>query len=90
MYTDNDAVRDCVISCNTTSVNAVPILDACLEIESRLSLNFWIARVPTEANVADDPSRFSNDQLLQQGCQRDTIDLQMCWSRLVDYKEGRP
>ena len=40
MYTDNDAVRDCVISCNTTSVNAVPILDACLEIESRLSLNF--------------------------------------------------
>ena len=75
MYTDNDAVRDCVISCNTTSVNAVPILDACLEIESRLSLNLWIARVPTEANVADDPSRFSNDQLLQQGCQRDPTDL---------------
>ena len=43
MYTDNDAVRDCVISCCTTSINATPILDACLELESRLSLNMWIA-----------------------------------------------
>ena len=68
IYTDNDAVRDCIISCNTTSVNATPILGACLETEAQLSLNVWIARVPTEANVANDPSRFVTDQLLQQGC----------------------
>ena len=82
MYTDNDAVRDCVISCSTTSINATPILDACLELESRLSLNVWIARVPTEANVADDPSRFANDDLLQQGCKKESIDLHKCWARL--------
>ena len=28
LHTDNDAVRDCFISCHTTSANSIPILDA--------------------------------------------------------------
>ena len=65
IHTDNDAVRDCFISCHTTSENAIPILDACLNIECELECNTWITRVPTESNIADDPSRLEVQKLLE-------------------------
>ena len=82
-YADNDAVRDCLISCNTSSVNAAPILDACLELELQLAWNPWFSRVPTESNVADDPSRLETKQLIEQGCLRDHCDYEQMWLRLV-------
>ena len=83
IYTDNDAVRDCLISCNTSSVNAAPILDACLELELQLAWISWFSRVPTESNVADDPSRLETKQLIEQGCLRDHCDYEQMWLRLV-------
>ena len=56
-YSDNDGVRDSLIACQTSSVNSEPILEACLKIEYWLGLNFWMIRVPTDSNLADDPSR---------------------------------
>ena len=55
-------------------MNATPILNAALEVESMLAINLWIARVPTETNVADDPSVMSCEQLLHDGCMRDVFD----------------
>ena len=58
IHTDNDGVRDAFISCHTTSDNALPIFNACLQLEFEQSWNAWITRVPTESNIADEPSRF--------------------------------
>ena len=59
IFTDNDAVRDCLISCNTSSGNARPILDLHLKVEYEASFNAWMSRVPTDSKIADDhdPSR---------------------------------
>ena len=83
IHTDNDAVRDCFISCHTTSENAIPILDACLNIECELECNTWITRVPTESNIADDPSRLEVQKLLEAGCVRDAIDVHHFWLTMV-------
>ena len=83
IHTDNDAVRDCFISCHTTSENTLPILDACLELENVLQCNTWITRVPTESNVADDPSRLVVQQLIDAGCVRDKISCNEVWSTVV-------
>ena len=65
VYTDNDAVRDCLISCNTSSSNARPILDLYLKVEFQAAFNAWMSRVPTDSNIADAPSRgrLSNTQI---------------------------
>ena len=39
VYTDNDAARDCLISCNTSSSNARSILDLYLKVEFQSSCN---------------------------------------------------
>ena len=39
IYTDNDGVRDCLISCNTSSCNAKLILDLFLKVEFEASFN---------------------------------------------------
>ena len=57
VYTDNDAVRDCLISCNTSSSNARPILDLYLKVEFQSSFNAWMSSVPTDSNIADAPSK---------------------------------
>ena len=68
IHTDNDGVRDSSISCHTTSANALPILNACLQLEFEAAWNTWITRVPTESNIADNPSRFDVTSLIQSGC----------------------
>ena len=68
IHTDNDGVRDSLISCHSTSANALPILNACLQLEFEAAWNTWITRVPTESNVADDPSGFDVGSLIQCGC----------------------
>ena len=54
--TCNDGVRDSLIACQASSVNGEPILEACLKIEYELSMNLWMSRVPTDSNIAHDPS----------------------------------
>ena len=86
IHTDSDGVRDAFISCHTTSDNALPILNACLQLEFEQSWNVWIARVPTESNIADEPSRFDVSFLLQCGCARTFFDPCSIW---VEWEMGR-
>ena len=83
LRTDSDAVRDCFITCHTTSENALLILDACLKIENQNECNSWITRVPTESNIADDPSRLDIQQLIECGCVRDRVDCVTIWQSIV-------
>ena len=70
VYTDNDAVRDCLISCNTSSGNARPILDLYLKVEFESSFNAWMSRVPTDSNIADAPSCGDCKSLLSLGASK--------------------
>ena len=83
IYTDNDGVRDCLISCQTDSLNGRPILDACLRAEFNLRSNFWYAPVPRDSNVADWPSRNElEDDLNLFSCSMQWL-LTMKWGRLT-------
>ena len=75
VYTDNNGVRDALISCRTSSQNARPILESILRLEAQSSLLTWYARVPTFSNIADSPSRGEFSGLVDQGASRDELDV---------------
>ena len=82
IYTDNNAVRDAMISCNTKNSVARSILVATLILESERCLWPWYSRVPTDSNFADAPSRFSISKLLQLGAVRYCLDVGKCWEHV--------
>ena len=88
VYTDNDWVRDSLITCQTSSVNGEPILEACLKIEYELGMNLWMSRGPTDSNVADDPSRGHAQPLVSSGCCRQHVDVRLMWIALLDVSRG--
>ena len=93
IYTDNDGVRDCLIACQTDSINGRPILTACLSAEFQLRGNFWYARVPTDSNIADAPSRNDARYLATTRILESDVNLQVCFDAMVsccDMGEARP
>ena len=56
-YGDNDSVRFALIRGVAQGVVAETIMQFHLEVEVSFNSNIWFARVPTEANIADLPSR---------------------------------
>ena len=80
-YTDNNAVRDCLISCSAGNVIARRMLVAVLALESTEQFTAWYARVPTDSNMADDPSRLKTDRMLQLGVLQDKLDVAELWER---------
>ena len=82
--TDNECVKDSLIACQTSSYNATPILVALLQLEFDLRWNAWFSRVPSESNIADDPSRGEMQQLLEKGVQQHRIDLDSMWNGLLE------
>ena len=85
-YTDNDAVRDCLISCNTSSTNAKPILDRYLLAEHQFSFNAWLARVPTDSNIADAPSRGDCEFVKSLGASRTEVDVRLLWDDVLQVQ----
>lgn len=84
VYTDNNAVRDAMISCHTSNVVARRVLVAALSIESEYYLAPWYA---TDSNLADNPSRLSIRQLQELGAQQSELNLSDCWDALVTRAE---
>ena len=64
------------------------MLEACLKIEYELGMNLWMIRVPTDSNIADDPSRGHVEPLLSAGCCRQHVDVQLMWNALLDLARG--
>ena len=63
-YGDNDSVRFSLIRAVGTSDIAFSIRTSHLEWEAESNCQTWFARVPTEANIADHPSRFQRVDIL--------------------------
>ena len=85
-YIDNDGARDSLIACHCSSQNALPILDACIRLEPTLEWNVWFNRVPTESNVADDPSCLEISELQQCGCDQNHLQCENMWLLLIDER----
>ena len=69
-------------------MNGAPILEACLKIEYELGMNLWMSRVPTDSNIAHDPSSGRVEPLVSAGCCRQHVDVQLMWNALLDVSCG--
>ena len=86
VYTDNDAVRDCLIAPNTSSTNARPILDLHLKVEFQSSFNAWMSRVPIDSNMADAPSRGDCKSLRGIGAAETDVNVEMVWNDVQEFQ----
>ena len=86
VYTGNDAARDCLIACNTSSCNARPILDLYLKVEFQSSFNAWVSRVPTDSNIADAPSRGDCKSLHELGASETNVNVEMVWNDVQEFQ----
>ena len=82
LYTDNNAVRDALISCNTTNCVARKLLVASLALEYNKQICPWYARVPTDSNLSDGPSRLDPTKVIALGASLQEIDALDCWTQL--------
>ena len=57
VYVDNDSARHCLIRKYSPSVQSSKLISAIISLVTSLKVQLWVARVPTVANPADEPSR---------------------------------
>ena len=67
LYTDNDSLRHALIPGVGRGLVAGTVMKMHLQIEVANNTSAWFARVPTEANIADFPSRFQLRPFLEDG-----------------------
>lgn len=65
IFVDNNAARDVAISGKARSKPADRLVATLLKTEDSISLTPWYARVPSDSNPADSPSRPNNQQFLK-------------------------
>ena len=91
-YTDNNAVRDALISCSTSNRVARGLLVATVALETVHQVSPWYARVPTDSNHSDGPSRQDSSKVRALGATEDELDVVDCWARhqALARKWGEP
>ena len=67
-FGDNDGVRSSLVRASSTSPMGQKLMRIQLELETNFCLQTWYARVPTEANISDSPSRLQEHLLLLAEC----------------------
>lgn len=84
VYTDNNAARDSTIACPANGDIDKKIFVAALAMETQLQLVPWYARVPTDSNTADAPSRHDVSTLIQAGAPKYDCDANLYWTHVLD------
>ena len=90
IYTDNNGVRDSLISCVSRNVTAKKILVATMALECTKQLTPWYARIPPDSNLSDGPSRLNCQKVLdhgRKGMQAWSLS-QLGWTRGTLWKLG--
>lgn len=80
IYVDNDAVRGAYAASITRTGIVGRLLECLNRSEENLHFNVWVARVPTKCNIADKPSRFEIDELLEMGAKH--VKTKLCMEAL--------
>ncbi len=89
-YGDNDSVRFSLIRASGTRDVASSFMASFLEWEGERNCVTWFARVPTEANIGDYPSRFQRLEILTDDlcCNHSAIGI---FDLLLEqFKAGKP
>ena len=69
-FLDNVAARSSYIKGAGANISAASFIKEFVQLEARLRIYSWLARVPSHSNVADSPSRLSFDDPVLKGCER--------------------
>lgn len=87
-FGDNDAVRHALIRGAGAGGVADVFIQSYLEVEASKNLTTWFARVPTEANISDWPSRNESHPLLleRHNCRDDAVAKWQVLLQLVESK----
>ena len=88
IYTDNNGVRDSLISCVSRNVTAKKILVATMALECTKQLTPWYARIPPDSNLSDGPSRLNCQKVLDMGAKECKLDPSASWDELVALYES--
>ena len=89
LYGDNDSVRFASIRGTGLGLVAEVIMKQHLEAEVNYNTNVWFARVPSEANIADIPSRFLQHAFLQTSMDESSKSMQSLAKFLKNVKLAR-
>ena len=87
IFTDNNAVRDALISCCTSNAVARKLLIATLGLECEWQLTPWYSRVPADSNCADAPSRLTTKQLEAQEAVVTTLGVDFCRGEMLRLQD---
>ena len=87
VFTDNNAVRDALISCCTSNAVARKLLIATLGLECEWQLTPWYSGVPADSNCADAPSRLTTKQLDAQGAVDTTLSVDFCRGEMLGLQD---
>ena len=88
IYTDNNGVRDSLISCASRNVTAKKILVATMALECTKQLTPWYARIPPDSNLSDGPSKLNCQKVLDMGAKECKLDPSASWDELVALYES--
>ncbi len=89
-YGDNDSVRFSLIRASGSGDVACALLAKYLEWEAENNVMTWFARVPTEANIADFPSRFQKLEILSDDLSCNDNAASLLTSMLDGLSDGKP
>jgi len=68
IFGDNDGVRFSLIRASAAGDHGQALMQYQLRLEADCGLRTWYARVPTEANISDWPSRNQHHDMLDSFC----------------------
>ena len=80
-------MRDTLIACTTPNPVANQILVATMALETLKQITPWYARVPTNSNLSDGPSRLSCEKVISMGAQRCDVNGDDLWVGLTALAE---
>ena len=72
-YGDNDAARSSLKAGRAATLVASELVEVFVEREMGLQIKPWFARAPTSSNIADDPSRLSEDVVRSLGSTKTVV-----------------
>ena len=89
-FGDNDSVRYALIKASGTGPVSTALLKFHLEDEAKRNSVVWFARVPTEANISDYPSRLVSHPFLVEthNCNVDAVEKRECILQRVMLEVG--
>ena len=81
-FIDNESSRMACIRGTGETLRASEVIQAFVNLESKLQHKVWFGRVPSHSNPADSPSRLHFEEVVALGAVRTSVDWETTWKHL--------